>query len=122
MDNDQVDGDEQAARETFPTSGWAAHFFPGERMLRVGGNVTVPTKGYSLRLSDDINQGINPWAALRLVIVATAPSDPVAQVTTEEPVQFEREVGRHPLWPVVEIVNSDPPASVDVETAEEPPG
>jgi hypothetical protein len=116
---DQDQSTEDVERQpTFPTGGWAAHFFPNERTVRVGGNVTLPTPGYSLELSDNVNQGINPRNALRLVIIATPPPDPVPQVVTEEPVQFERRVeDAEPPWPRVEIVNSEPPATIQIQTA-----
>jgi acyl-coenzyme A synthetase/AMP-(fatty) acid ligase len=115
---DQETNGQSETTPRYEAGGWAAHYFPDERKVYVGGNVTLPTPGYEVELSADVNQGINPREALRLEIVARPPSGMVTQVITEEPVQYEREVGEEgPPWPRVRIINADPPASIEIQTA-----
>ena len=64
---------------------------PGsEPTLHVTGDVTVPTAGYSAKLSPHTPQGINPQIyLLDLTINAPAPDQVVPQVVTTIKVQYE---------------------------------
>jgi hypothetical protein len=103
-------------RDEYECSGWAARFSRREGKITVTATCAMPTPGYTLKLSANVNQGINPRDALRLVIEATPPDGAVPAVLTETPVQFERVVGDDgPPWPRVVIINASPPASIDIE-------
>ena len=75
----------------YQCSGWKAmhNFMSGSQSptLHVTGTCTFPTDGYSVRLERAEPQGVNP-AVLLLDRVVTAPSDVVAQVVSEEVVNY----------------------------------
>ncbi len=107
---------ESADRTSYECSGWSARFSPSEKALLVTGSCTMPTPGYELSLSANVNQGTNPRDALRVAIVAKPPDGIVPQVVTETPVRYEHDVGDDTRpWPRVVVVNASPPASIDVE-------
>lgn len=63
---------------------------PGPPTLRVRGVCTMPTPGYRLTLTRAEPQGFNP-AVLLLEMEVEPPADPVIQVLTPTPVEYEEE-------------------------------
>lgn len=112
---------------TIPASGgevgscqWrAVHQVPasGSAQLRVTGTCVMPTPGYTLTLTRAAPQGINP-SHLLLNLMATPPTDMVAQVLTPSEVGYEEttdmQYERVDIVSQVEIIQGE---SVVVEEA-----
>jgi hypothetical protein len=63
---------------------------PGPPTLRVRGVCTMPTPGYRLSLTRIVPQGPNPTILL-LDLHVEPPTNPVIQVLTPTPVEYEEE-------------------------------
>jgi hypothetical protein len=61
-----------------------------KKKLRVTGDVTEPTTGWTVTLERTSPQGINP-SVLLLTVKAVAPTGPAGDIVTTHPVKFDED-------------------------------